>query len=245
MSKAQFIGGQIFWDTFTAFRVCWLRGRYGGGKTAMGVLMAARLLAEKRVKQVVSNIPLSFNVVPSAPLAESAILLDESWIYIENRKDVLDYAGFVRKFNHYLILPSVFPIHNRLSFFFVQRIFNGYTVGLPAWFYRWGIRDKDVKESGVFALWNPKAVYFHYPTNFVAGDDGGISDVLHETTKKAGFKGTRREFRTASVDIGSFEKDIDYDSDISETLDDFSQSMDNVLADMETQTRKIIKSKNR
>lgn len=239
MSKAQFIGGQLFWDTFTAFRICWLRGRFGGGKTALAVLMSARLLAEKRVKQVVSNMPVTFAVSPVAPLEESAILLDESWVYLETRKDVYDYAAFVRKFNHYLLLPSVFPVHNRLAFFFVQRVFNGYTVGLPVWFYRWGLRDKDVKEYGYFGLWHPKAVYFHYPTKAVAGDDGGISEVLAETNKAAGFKGTRKEHKRASVTVDG---DL---SDLSETMDDFTQDMDFMLADMEAQGTRIIRNARR
>jgi len=241
VSKAQFLGGQIFWDVFTAFRVCWVRGRYGGGKSSLAVIMAARLLAESRVEQVVSNMPLTFSVSPSVPLLKSAIVLDESWIFIETRKDVLDYAAFVRKYDHYLLLPSVFPIHNRLSFFFVQRVFNGYSVGIPCWFYRWGIRDKDVKEYGYFGLWHPKAVYNHYPTKYTAGDDGGISDVLRDTAKLAGFKGTRQEQirkqKNTAVDL-----DLNYEStDISEELDDFQQSMDNVLADMEAQGRSLAK----
>lgn len=123
----------------------------------------------------------------------SAIVLDESWIYIEGRKDVYDYAGFVRKFNHYLLLPSVFPVHARLSYFSVQRVFNAYTLGVPLWWYRWNLRSKDVKENGYFGIWNPKAIFGHYPTDFVAGDDGGISDALAEVSRRAGYKGTRRE----------------------------------------------------
>jgi hypothetical protein len=207
----------------------------------LSVLMAARLLAEGRVKNVVSNIPLTFSVSPVAPLGESAILLDESWVYLETRKDVMDYAGFVRKFNHYLLLPSVFPVHNRLSFLFVQRVFNGYTVGLPVWFYRWGLREKDVKEYGYFGLFNPTAAYNHYPTKIVAGDDGGISDALTATAKMAGFKGTRSEQRRVSspvsVDIEGMGQ-----GDISEHLDDFVHSMDDQLADIEAQRKAIAKA---
>lgn len=236
--RAQWIGGQIFWDTFVSFRVCWQRGRFGGGKTSLAVMMAARLLAEGRVNTAVSNIPLTFAVRPVAPLDHSAILLDESWVYLETRKDVYDYAAFVRKFEHYLLLPSVFPVHNRLSFFFVQRVFNAYTIGLPLWWYRWGLRDKDVKEYGYFGIWNPSCIFGHYPTKFVAGDDGGISEVIAETSKKAGFKGTRSQQRQTTIDFGSvFES-----TDIQETLDDFQGSFDLSLQDMENEARKTIRA---
>jgi len=243
MKKARFIGGTVFWDTFLAFRVCWIRGRYGGGKTTLGFIMSARLYAEGHARSVVSNIPLTIASPAVAPLKDAAILLDESWIYIETRKDVLDYAAFVRKFGHYLILPSVFPIHNRLSFFFVQRVFNGYTVGLPMWFYQWGIRDKSVKESGYFAILNPTAVFNHFPTKFVAGDDAGISEVLHVTAKMEGYKGTRKQQyrrRVTASDLAQVE--ISYNDDeaeeIEETLDDFSSSLDAGVSDMEEAVRK-------
>lgn len=233
--SASMIGGALFWQTFTAFRLCWLRGRFGGGKTALAVIMLARLLAEGRVSSVVSNIPLSFSSVPVSPLRDAGILLDESWIYLESRRDVVDYAGFVRKFNHYLLLPSVFPIHNRLSFFYCQRIFNGYTIGLPFWAYEWGIRDKVVKEKGVFLLWRPSAVFGHYPTEYVAGDDGGISDVVTQTAKYAGYVGTRRQ-QVSEVSVSFTGGSL---GDMEEALDEASSSFDYAVQDIEEQARKI------
>ena len=154
---------------------------------------------------------------------------------------MLDYAGFVRKFEHFLLLPSVFPVHNRLSFFTVQRVFNGYTIGLPCWFYRWGIRDKSVKEFGYFGLWHPKAVFGHYPTKFVAGSDGGISDALSETSKKAGYVGTRSQQRKTSVDWGVGELGLAGGEDFENTLDDFQHSTDQLLQDMEQTARRAAK----
>lgn len=266
--KAQFVGGQAFWDSFTAFRVANLRGRYGGGKTSLAFIIAARLLAEKRVQRVISNIPCRFAVneprnqavdlvyndeqqqnnisdirgIP-VPLQDAAIVLDESWMYIESRQDVLDYAAFVRKFEHFLILPSVMPVHTRLSFFTVQRVFNGYTVGLPIWFYKWGIRDKDVKENGYFGILRPTAVFNYYPTKFVAGDDGGISDAVAITSKMAGFKGTRRVQRAAkqqqrAVSV-SFEDTL---HEVSEGLEDayetIATDVSSLLDDFKNQTKK-------
>lgn len=242
--KAYFLFGQTFWETFCAFRACWLRGRYGGGKTLLAVAMAARLLAEEKVNKVVSNIPLSFSVPPPENnLKDAAILLDESWIYINTRQDSLDYAAFVRKFNTYLLFPSVFPIHNRLSFFFVQRVFNAYSVGLPFWVYEYGIRDKVVKEKGLFALVNPTALFGHYPTLFVAGDDNGISKALKETSKNEGYKGTRQQQAIYNPFLGDeVRRGVGVVDDIEETLDDFTYSLDSSVSDMEEQARKIIRS---
>ena len=193
----------MFWDMFLAYRVCWLMGRYGAGKTSLAVIMAAKLLAEKRVSKVISNIPLSFStpidteiitpiLAEKKVMIDTGILLDEAWIYLEDRQSVMEYAGFVRKFNHFLLLPSVFPIHPRLSFFYVQRIFNGYTLGLPFWVYKWSISNRGVKENGTFAIQYPTAVFGHYPSDFVPGDDGNISVAVKATAIASGFKGTRK-----------------------------------------------------
>lgn len=240
-SKARFIGASTFWGMLTNFRVLWLTGRYGAGKTSLAFLCAAKLLAEGYCEHVVSNIPCSFSSPVENLSKSSAIVLDESWIYIEGRKDVYDYAGFVRKFNHYLLLPSVFPVHARLSYFSVQRVFNAYTLGIPLWWYRWNLRSKDVKENGYFGIWNPKAIFGHYPTDFVAGDDGGISDELAEVSKRAGYKGTRREQiqKVVSVSFDNENKFSRSDADmedlqmVADEIEDSATQFSEAVEDME------------
>lgn len=226
----------------TNFRVLWLTGRYGAGKTSLAFLCGAKLLAEGYCENVVSNIPCSFSSGVDTLSRPAAIILDESWIYVEGRSDVYAYAGFVRKFNHYLLLPSVFPIHARLSYFSVQRVFNAYTLGIPAWWYRWNLRSKDVKEQGYFGIINPKSIFGHYPTDFVAGDDGGISDELSNISKRAGYKGTRREQKrqTVAVSIGddvaiedsdeAFREDLQA---VADEIEDSSTEFVNAVEDME------------
>ncbi len=235
--KAQFVGSSTFWGMLTNFRVLLLEGRYGGGKTSSAFLMAARLKAEGYVDRVVSNIPCSFTDPVETLADRSALVIDESWIYIEGRKDALDYAGFVRKFEHYLLLPSVFDINARLSAFSCWRIFNAYSLGLPLWFYRWNLR-KRVKENGIFAILHPQAIFGHYPTKFVAGTDGGISDQLAKISKNAGFVGTRREQKRQMVEVSINDSeatgfDDDNLSELAEQIEDASRRVDLGVEDLE------------
>ena len=185
---ATFINANEFLEIFSAFRVAKISGRYGGGKTALAVLLSAWLLSTGKVEILVSNVPTVFNTPAVSPLFNAAIILDESWQYLETRQDVLAYAAFLRKFNHYLILPTVFPIHRRLDFLDVQRIWNGYAFGLPVWVYRWALSSGKVREVGYFGVWHPTAVFGLYDTEYVPGDDGGISDALMSTSVSRGFK---------------------------------------------------------
>lgn len=236
MKKALFVGGQLFWDMFLAYRVAWIMGRYGAGKTSLAVIMAGRLLAEKRVENIVSNIPIDFStsLSPDTPvynnLENAGLLLDEAWIYLDNRQSVLDYAAFIRKFNHFLLLPSVFPIHPRLSYFFVQRVFNAYTIGFPFWVYKWNINNKGIKEHGYFAIQYPTAVFGHYPSDFVPADDGYIADAVTSTAKLRGFtpdtksKGRKKKNEQPDSDMAeSAEVFEDVAAQIEDAKDDFQK----------------------
>ena len=240
--KANFVGGQLFWDMFLAYRVAWIMGRYGAGKTSLAVLMSARLLAEKRVKRIVSNIPIDFaEIIPPGqslvPLFDSGILLDEAWIHVESRQAVFDYAAFIRKFNHFLLLPSVFPIHPRLSYFFVQRVYNAYTIGFPFWFYKWNISNKGIKEHGYFAISNPTAIFGHYPSDFVPGDDGGISESVTKTAISQGFKGTKKQQSKTKSNASD-----DTPEELFETMEDTAMEMGDVSEEIRKAAKAIRRS---
>lgn len=215
VKRLSFVGADEFLGMLHAFRICWLSGRFGGGKTSLAVMLAAKLLADGKVERVVSNFDTSLSVKADGPLYNAAIMLDESWIYLDDRSSVTEYAAFVRKFNHYLILPSVWPPHNRFTFLSVQRVFNAYVVGVPAWFYRWQLGMRTVKEKGYFAVFNPSAVFGHYDTEFVPVDDGGISDAISQTAKSKGFSGKPNKIKEVFLSAGV----ASYASGIEEAVD--------------------------
>lgn len=183
-----FFAANDFLEIFSAFRVVKIGGRFGGGKTALGVMLGAWLQSSGKVRKFVSNVPTVFNSPLETPLYNAAIMLDESWQYLESRADVLAYAAFLRKFNHYLILPTIFPIHRRLDFFEVQRVFNAYAIGIPAWVYRWSLSMGKVHERGYFSVFNPHHVFGLFDTEYVPGDDAGIADALVATSAERGYK---------------------------------------------------------
>ena len=181
--KLTFIMADEFFAMLAVYRALWIKGRFGGGKTSLAVILGAWLLNSETVSQVVSNFPtvLSTHVEGADLLYDAAIIIDETHAFIGGRKDVDKYAAYLRKTNYYLLMPSVMPPHIKLCFFSVQRVFNGYRYGLPIWVYKWFLRVGATKEQGNFAILNPAFAFGTYPTRFVPFDDGGIGGAIGRT----------------------------------------------------------------
>jgi hypothetical protein len=179
LSDISAFSGFLFADAFLRmvanYRVVWLSGRFGGGKTSLAVWIAAWLVRNHYAERLVSNIPITGRVdPPPVPINNTVILLDESWMYVDSWNDVKAYAAFLRKANLYLLLPSVWAPHSRLRILECHRVFNGVVIGLPFWVYRWSLGMASISEKGYFMLWRPERVFGLYDTEYIPRDDGGI-----------------------------------------------------------------------
>lgn len=177
----KFINGDTFIMLMRQYRTCWLRGAYGTGKTALSCIIAAELYRQELIDNVISNIPIAGAIPPVAPLFRSAIIIDESHLFMDDWKAAKRYLTFVRKADLYILMPSVFPVNVRIRLFSVQRVFNGFLFGLPLWVFEWRLNDGASSEKGKFAVWRPNDVFGVYDTNAIPLDDGGIVDALEET----------------------------------------------------------------
>jgi hypothetical protein len=183
LKKIQFLLGQAFLDTFVFTQTVYIGGRPGGGKTHLAYCLGCWLFVNGYVDGVISNIPMNIRTTPvKVPVYRQAIILDESWIYLADRGSVFRYAGFVRKDEDYLILPAVFPVHRLLMRFTVERVFNCFSVGIPAWIYKWRLDRLSVKEQGHFIVLNPQLAFGMFDTKAKPRTDGGIVKAIQETS---------------------------------------------------------------
>jgi hypothetical protein len=183
--KLTFLFADDFLSMLLVYKAVWIQGRYGGGKTSLGVILAAWLLKMGHVKHVRSNFPcsLSTDIIDLELLYDEALVVDETNAFIGDRKTADGYANYLRKTNYYLIMPSVMPPHIKLTKFAVQRMFNGYRYGIPIWVYKWTLNYGNIREKGNFAILNPDAVFGAYDTGAIPMSDGGISDGIERTIK--------------------------------------------------------------
>lgn len=202
MFAAGFLMADAFLRMVANYRVVWLSGRFGGGKTSLAVWLAAWLVKNGYARRLVSNIPIVGRAdPPPVPINDSAVLLDESWMYVDSWDDVKAYAAFLRKANLYLLLPSVWAPHQRLRILECHRVFNGVVVGLPFWVYRWSLGMGSISEKGYFMLWRPEKCFGLYDTEYIPKDDGGIMAAIAASIGELPSNG-RRQVRQAKASTG-------------------------------------------
>lgn len=171
------------------YRMVWISGRFGGGKTALGVAIAQWLCGRNYARYVASNIELGFGRevarVSAAELRrydctgpilrDMVILMDESWMYLgkgSSRKQVVDWLAFMRKGNNFLVMPSVLPLVSDVATLRVERIFNGLVVGLPVWLYKWSLGDyRKGGDKGFHWFSNPARVFGLYDTAAIPSEE--------------------------------------------------------------------------
>jgi hypothetical protein len=223
-----------FLDILQFTRTVYISARPGGGKTHLAVTLAAWLLGSGLVERVVGNVPCVFSSAIELPFENCAIILDESWLYLMGRNDVFLYAGFVRKHNHYLLLPSVYPVHRLLMRFHCWRWYNMFTMGVHGWIYKWALDRETEHEKGYFVLMNPEDGFGYYDSLVIPVDDGGVVDAIEGTSGNIWKKRSTR---------GSDEKqDI---QDLEAVLSDSSESLEGVADEVRSSIKQIVKRSKR
>jgi hypothetical protein len=174
--------GAEFTSMLANFRILWLAGRFGGGKTALATILAAWLCWSGYADDIITNYPCDLaNPAPRPPLRRTVLVVDEAWEFARDSRAVERYAGFLRKLGNYVLLPSVFPVHHRFSFFWVERFFSGYVVGLPLWVWRWNLTRQAYRDKGYFLVVNPHLIFPHFDTYAITREDGGVASLLEKT----------------------------------------------------------------
>jgi len=182
----------------SGFRVLWLRGRYGSGKTLTAFRLAHELKAKKRVRYILSNCPSVWNdrpedveLIESAPgvwTADAVIVMDEAGMFMHDTREAREYLAYMRKINVILLLASVLapaPVVRSVS---IKRLFNFERIGLPLWVFETKVIDGEQIDRERWALWRPAEMFGIYNTAAFPADDEGIKGYIHEWVREAASK---------------------------------------------------------
>lgn len=240
----RFLFADVFLQLLPAYRMVWLAGPFGSGKTVLATILAQYLVEVGHVKRIVSNIPVSGSVpavrrVPDGaayyskylgrwyhggdmlPLEDACILMDEAAAFMDDWSSAKDYVAALRKSNLYLLMPSVWSPANRLRAFEVRRTLNLYSFGLPAWRYSWFlVNGRTVAEKGAFVAVMPHRYFGISDTSAFPSDDGGIFDAISHTFKLDQLRANRAatEARRQIISLGSGQGASTVANDLEETI---------------------------
>lgn len=168
-------------EFISLFRVVWIAGRLGFGKTALATLIAKMLLEERMVDGVVTNYP---TVLPASifgdddgTLINKCQVWDEAWQDMDSRTSMTNdrtLGAFLRRWGAYFIAPSVHPVDKRLRAVEIRPDFRNVVTGKTHWTYK--INDGSAEPStGKFAV-DLKQIYGYYSTSYIPIGDCGFRD---------------------------------------------------------------------
>jgi len=171
------------------YRICWLDGRYGSGKSALAHMIAYNLLSTGVDRYLVENCPsiwrdVKEDVVPDAlGRLNACIVLDEAGLFLETAREAKKFQAALRKLNCHVIMPSISPPSSRIKFLRVQRVFSADPWGLPLWIYSVTVNSGDIKEKDYFGWWKPSEIFGIYSTQHFPTSDCGLAAWLEEYVK--------------------------------------------------------------
>lgn len=174
--------GDVFINTLRNFRLCWLAGRVGGGKTALAVRLGYYFYERGWAKHIIGNFPcVLFTDLHRLPeLRDCFVILDEAGVWMDER--LFDQVvAYLRKRNVYVMMPSYLAPPTKARSIYVQRTLNGHAFGVNCWWYTGMVKNLFVQDKYSLAWTNPREVYGLWDTSHVASDDGGIIDLFIDT----------------------------------------------------------------
>lgn len=193
--------GDTFYSIFRAYRFIWLKGRPGGGKTAMAFNLALKLLYDGEIDEIYSNIPSIARIPGLRDKPEKCcLIIDEGGLFLKKSADFEATCAMLRKLSNYVIVSSVIPPAREFAMLSIQRTFNlAKLYGINHWVYEWQLNYDYVREKGRLIWTNPIAVFGLYDTDAMPVDDAGIAEWIQGYIKDV--KGTSYAKRQTSHSI--------------------------------------------
>lgn len=167
------------------FRVCWVMGSYGGGKTLACYEFAYELYQTGRYRYILGNSNSVWTDNPEkvklrdGSFVDGLLIMDEGGLFMHLNSDADKFMLGLRKLNITILVPSVIPPSSRIKYLTVQRVLNGQSFGIPFWLYNYRLNLGTEKEKDYFGIYKPQEMYGIYDTIDYPIDDLYLSDWLY------------------------------------------------------------------
>lgn len=208
------INAQNFLGLVRSYRVCWFGGRYGGGKTALAVRTAYELLNGGHADYLLSNLSCVWAdspedvVVRDPHYLDTVLLMDEAGLFLKSAQDADSMLAFMRKYNTYLLLPSVRRPARTVTDLQVWRTMNLEVIGIPCWVYQYFLKNAGIKQEERFYWWRPSEIFGVYDTEDTPLDESDIGDFLEEHLSR--YAGKKRKQTNEVSGVETVGGEIEY-----------------------------------
>lgn len=214
----------MLWDWSGAYpllmqyRVGWIGGRFGSGKTLQSVMMSAHL-AELHGYETIANFNLMWGLkeFPNRQPLRLCIIIDEAGMETATRLGHLSEGllAYLRKMEVVILLPSFIPPARKLQFLRYSTSLNLNPIGVDMAIYNWDVSLAGYKARGSYMVVGTK----HYKRcydSFSAQDQDKTEYILSELMERTSRFGNRK----SKVNVSMEENLLD---DIQFAIEDVSQ----------------------
>lgn len=175
------------------YRVCYLGGRYGGGKTAFSFRLAYELMTNRAFgfRYLLSNVGSVWATAPERVVlrdgvwADAVMILDEGGMFLDSPREAKQWLAYLRKLNIVLIIPSVIEPALIMRRCTVQRLGNFQPYGVPLWHFGWRLDSHMLKQKSSFFWWGFQEIFGIYDTLGMPADADKHLEFIEKWVKQA------------------------------------------------------------
>ena len=171
-----------------SYRLCWLCGRFSGGKTSASYKLAETYLKDG-YRLITNNKSIWADPFEQVTLLDdgsnfmhSVIIFDEGGLYFKGSKQIEQVCSYAAKMDNIFLIPSFWPPTRAAQVVMVQPLYNLKKIGLPLIVYQWKVNMKGFRDEGKFYWLLPQEIYGIYSRRD-PGDDPAkiVQHVIQQT----------------------------------------------------------------
>lgn len=178
-----FIGSQGFEALVGSYRLLWVRGRFGSGKTAISLKLAEYFL--KRGYRLITNTPCIWSDglcgLNEEHQMKAVVIIDEAGLGLKVKPQLEAMSAYARKMDCIYIFPSFFPPVRSAQVVTLQPLFSMQSIGLPFTVLEWRVNVGGFKEKGWF-IWSwTQDVWGIYSTS---APESAIDEIINHLSEQ-------------------------------------------------------------
>lgn len=160
------IGAGGFLQLCQSYRLIWIGGRFGGGKTSFSFRLAQEFLEQgyrliTNTQSIWSDKWSDVQLDPDGML-HAVVIMDEAGLGLKANKQVEAMAAYANKMDIIYFFPSFFPPIRAAQVVTIQPVFGFINIGIPLIVYKWRVRIGSFEDKGFFAWLNPAEIWGIY-----------------------------------------------------------------------------------